>query len=75
MPSGARAQTTATSAMPPLVIQVFSPFSIQASPSRRAVARMPAGFEPKSGSVSPKQPIASPLCSRGSHCCFCSSEP
>ncbi len=27
---------------------------------RRAVVRMPAGFEPKSGSVRPKQPIASP---------------
>ncbi len=36
---------------------------------------MPAGFEPKSGSVSPKQPIASPAASLGSHSCFCSSEP
>ena len=75
MPSSARAQTTATSAMLPLVIQVFSPFSTQPSPSRRAVVRMPAGFEPKSGSVRPKQPMALPLCRRGSHFCFCSSEP
>ena len=36
---------------------------------------MPAGFEPKSGSVSPKQPTASPVAIRGSHSCFCSSLP
>ena len=36
---------------------------------------MPAGLEPKSGSVRPKQPIASPAAIRGSHSCFCSSEP
>ena len=52
--------------MLPLVIQVFSPLSTQPPPSRRAVVRMPAGFEPKSGSVSPKQPTARPLCRRGS---------
>ena len=42
---------------------------------RRAAPRvsMPAGFDPNPGSVSPKQPIASPDCSRGSHRCFCSS--
>ena len=33
------------------------------------------GSEPKSGSVSPKQPIASPAAIRGSHSCFCSSLP
>ena len=27
------------------------------------------------GSVSPKQPIASPRAILGNHCCFCSSEP
>ncbi len=37
--------------------------------------RIRAGSEPKSGSVSPKQPIASPAAIRGSHCCFCSSDP
>ena len=31
--------------------------------------------EPVSGSVSPKQPSASPEHSCGSHCCFCSSVP
>ena len=33
------------------------------------------GSEPASGSVRPKQPITSPVCIRGSHCSFCSSEP
>ena len=75
MPSSARAHTTATSAMLPLVIQVFSPLSTQPSPSRRAVVRMPAGFDPKSGSVRPKHPTAFPLCSGGSHFCFCCSLP
>ena len=36
---------------------------------------MPAGSEPKSGSVSPKQPIAVPCAIRGSHSSFCSSDP
>ena len=70
MPSSVRAHTTATSAMEPLVIQVFSPLSTQSEPSLRALVRIPAGFDPKSGSVSPKQPIASPLCNRGSHRCL-----
>ena len=64
MPSSARAHTTATSATLPLVIQVFSPFRIHA-PSCRARVSIPAGFDPKPGSVSPKQPIASPDCSFG----------
>ncbi len=44
-------------------------------PSRRARVRIPAGFEPKSGSVNPKQPIASPAAIAGSHSCFCSCDP
>ena len=75
IPSSVCAHTTATSAMPPLVIHIFVPLRIQSSPSRLAVVRMVAGSEPKSGSVSPKQPIASPAAIRGSHSCFCSSEP
>ena len=75
MPSSVRAQTTATSAIEPLVIHIFCPFRIQSSPSRRARRAHRAGSEPASGSVSPKQPIASPAAIRGSHCCFCSSEP
>ena len=61
--------------MPPLVIHIFVPFSTQSSPSRRARVRMLAGSLPESGSVSPKQPITSPAAMRGSHSCFCSSEP
>jgi hypothetical protein len=75
MPSSVRAQTSATSASVPLVIHVFSPSITQQSPTIFARVRMPAGFDPKSGSVSPKQPNASPLCRRGSQCCFCSSDP
>ena len=75
MPSSVRAQTTATSATDPLVIQVFSPSIIQLPPSRRARVSMPAGFDPKPGSVNPKQPSASPDCSLGSQRCFCSSVP
>ena len=36
---------------------------------------MEAGSLPLSGSVSPKQPIASPAAIRGSHSSFCSSDP
>ena len=75
MPSSVRAHTTATSATVPLVIHILVPSRTQSSPSRLAAVRMPAGFEPKSGSVRPKQPIASPVAMRGSHSCLCSSEP
>ena len=69
------AQTTAMSATLPLVIHVFSPSITNSSPSRTARVSMPAGFEPKLGSVSPKQPIALPCCMEGSQRCFCSSVP
>ena len=59
--STVRAQTTATSATEPFVIHILLPVSTQSVPSRRARVRMPPGFDPKSGSVSPKQPIASPV--------------
>nr|CRL53662.1 hypothetical protein CPGR_00941 [Mycolicibacterium fortuitum subsp. fortuitum DSM 46621 = ATCC 6841 = JCM 6387] len=75
MPSSVWAHTVATSARLPLVIHILVPLSTQSVPSRRARVRMPAGLEPKSGSVNPKQPMASPVASRGSQCCFCSSEP
>jgi hypothetical protein len=74
-PSSVRAHTTATSATEPFVIHIFEPCRIQSSPSRRARVRMDAGSEPESGSVRPKQPMASPAAIRGSHSCFCSSEP
>ena len=75
MPSSVCAHTVATSARLPLVIHIFVPLRIQSSPSRLARVRMFAGSEPKSGSVSPKHPTASPAAIRGSHSSFCSSEP
>ena len=69
------AHTTATSAMDPLVIHILRPSSTQSSPSRRALVRIEPGSEPWSGSVRPKQPIASPVAMRGSHSCFWSSVP
>ena len=57
------------------MIHIFWPCRIQSSPSRRARVRIEPGSEPESGSVRPKQPIASPAAIRGSHSCFCSSEP
>src|SRR4051812_34486150 len=74
-PESVRAQTTATSAIEPFVIHIFVPFKTQSDPSRRACVRIDPGSEPASGSVSPKQPIASPECIGGSQRCFCSSEP
>ena len=41
--SPALAQTTATSAIEPLVIHIFEPLSTQSSPSRRARVRIDAG--------------------------------
>src|SRR5690606_19807705 len=75
MPSSVRAQTTATSATEPLVIHILVPSMTQSDPSRRARVRIPAGLDPKSGSVSPKQPTSSPAAMPGSQACFCSSEP
>ena len=75
MPSSVCAQTTATSAMEPLVIHILLPSRTQSVPSCLARVRMPAGLEPKSDSVRPKQPIFSPLAISGSHCSFCSSDP
>ena len=59
----------------PLVIHILRPLSTQWSPSFTATVVMPPGFEPKSGSVRPKQPIASPEASLGSQWRFCSSLP
>jgi hypothetical protein len=61
--------------MDPLVIHSLVPFSTQSGPSLRALVRMRDGSEPASGSVSPKQPIASPAAILGSHSFFCFSEP
>src|SRR6266852_4887184 len=69
------AHTTATSAIEPLVIHIFSPFRTYLFPFFTARVNMPPGFEPNCGSVNPKQPIFSPCCSSGSHLFFCSSLP
>ena len=61
--------------MEPLVIHILVPFSSQPSSVFFAVVIMPAGFDPWSGSLSPKQPIFSPVASLGSHSCLCSSLP
>lgn len=74
-PSSVRAQITATSAIGALVIHILAPVSTQSSPSRRARVVIEAGSEPWSGSVRPKQPIASPVAIDGSQRCFCSSLP
>ena len=71
-----RAHTSATSATVPLVIHILVPFRRhRPGPSGSARVRIPAGLEPKSGSVSPKQPIRAPLASRGSHLARCASLP
>src|SRR5260370_40524851 len=69
------AQITATSAMEPEVIHIFSPLSTYSLPIFFARVLIPLGLEPKSGSVKPKHPIFSPLAMAGSHFFFCSSLP
>ena len=54
------AKTTAQSASCAFVIQHFSPFNIQASPSSRAVVLAAPASLPFPGSLKPKQPIFSP---------------
>src|SRR5260370_35672794 len=69
------AQITATSAIVPEVIHIFSPFRTYSLPTFFARVRMPPGFDPKSGSVNPKHPSFSPFCIAGSQVFFCSSLP
>ncbi len=75
MPSSVFAQITNRSAIGELVIHILAPFSTQSLPRRRAWVFMFAGSEPPCGSVSPKQPITSPVAMRGSQRCFCASLP
>ena len=75
-PSSVRAQMTATSATDARPIQRFEPVSDQPpSGVGVAVVRMPAGSDPASGSVRPKQPSASPVAIAGSQRSFCASLP
>ena len=59
----------------PSEIHIFWPLIDQPESVFVARVRRLAASEPVSGSVRPKQPSASPLQSRGSHFCFCSSLP
>ena len=69
-PSSFFAQTTAMSATGEFVIHIFAPFKIRQSPSSLTFVTIPAGFEPKSGSVSPKHPISSPAPNFGKYFFF-----
>src|SRR6267143_358577 len=73
--SSALAHTTATSAIDPLVIHIFSPFKIYLLPFFTARSSIPPGFEPNCGSVKPKHPIPFPCSRGGSHLFFCVSLP
>ena len=72
IPSLVAAQTTARSAIDPLVIHIFEPLMIQSSPSFFACVFILPGSEPPWDSVSPKQPIASPRAMAGSQRSRCS---
>ena len=63
--SGLRSFASVQGSLVMYPIHAFAPLSTHESPSRRAYVRMPPGFEPKSGSVRPKQPIFSPAASFG----------
>src|SRR5437660_3388874 len=69
------AQITATSAIEPEVIHIFSPLITYSLPTFLARVRIPLGFDPKSGSVRPKQPSSSPVAMPGSHLSFWASLP
>ena len=75
MPSSVRAQTSATSARLPFVIQRFVPLRTKLDPRFSARVRSPDAWLPKSGSVRPKQPIACPDARRGSQRSYWASEP
>ena len=69
------AQTTKTSAIGALVIHIFAPLRRYPVAVFSARVFIPAGSEPASGSVRPKQPIHSPEISLGRYLRFCASEP
>src|SRR5205823_9992448 len=69
------AKIIATSAKLASEIHIFWPLIDQPPSVLVARVRRLAASEPVSGSVSPKQPSASPEHSRGSQRRFCSSEP
>ena len=69
-PASSFAQTSSTSAIGELLIQVFDPFSTNPPSTFFARVRIEAGSEPASGSVSPKQPTNSPVRSFGRNFCL-----
>ncbi len=77
LPSGVSvlAKTVKKSAMPPFVIQIFSPVRIQSSPSRTAWVFTEAASEPAPASVRQNAAMSSPLASLGRYLAFCSSVP
>ncbi len=74
-PSSSLAQITKTSAIGAFDIHILEPLSTQPSATFFARVFIPPGSEPWSGSVSPKQPIISPVASLGRYFSRCSSEP
>ena len=66
-PAPVLATTMTRSDWMPLVMKVLAPFSIQSSPSGRAVLVMPCRSLPADGSVIAIAPISSPAHSPGSH--------
>src|SRR3546814_7484449 len=56
-PSSVRAQTTATSAMEPLVIHNLVTLRIKSSPTRLALVRITPGLDTKTGSVRTQLPM------------------
>ena len=69
------AQTTATSAIGALVIQVLAPLRRKPPATFSARVAIEPGSEPWSGSVRPKQPMNSPLASFGRYLRRCASLP
>ena len=70
-----RAKTTNRSATGALVMYRFSPEITQSDPSRMALVRNPAGFDPAPGSVSAKEATTLPDAIASSQVAFCSSVP
>ena len=67
--------TSPEMSVPALVMNCLAPLMTHSPSSRTARVLMLPASEPASGSVNPNAPRRSPLQSRGSHRCFCSSEP
>eukprot|EP01139_Manchomonas_bermudensis_P019373 Amastigsp_a676681_878.p5 type:complete len:106 gc:universal Amastigsp_a676681_878:725-408(-) len=76
-PSSVLAHTTAMSATGEFVIQVLAPVIENRLPPSIALAfvSIEPGSEPWFGSVSPKQPMSSPVASFGRNFSFCAAEP